>query len=144
MMAEQVRPWPFAGRRRLVDTHYERGASVANLSRTMIRHAAPSSTVAAISLGVHGTATRSRLIASPGFPLPVAAPFLRAGSGAVDLASIASPTDKNLGAAALTQEHPARCLIRARGTACASCRRPTLDQVLQDLALQRCGLLLLA
>jgi hypothetical protein len=63
----------------------------------------------------------------------------RAGSDAVDLASIAPPTDKNLGAAARAQEHPARCFIRARGTACASCRKPKLDQVLQDLVLQRCG-----
>jgi hypothetical protein len=139
MMAEQVRSWPFAGRRRLVDTLCERGTSVANLGQTMIRHVSLSSTVAAISFGMHGTATRSCLIASPGFPLPVAAPFLRAGSDAVDLASIAPPTDKNLGAAARAQEHPARCFIRARGTACASCRKPKLDQVLQDLVLQRCG-----
>jgi hypothetical protein len=139
MMAEQVRSWPFAGRRRLVDTLCERGTSVANLGQTMIRHVSLSSTVAAISSGMHGTATRSCLIASPGFPLPVAAPFLRAGSDAVDLASIAPPTDKNLGAAARAQEHPARCFIRARGTACASCRKPKLDQVLQDLVLQRCG-----
>jgi hypothetical protein len=100
----------------------------------MIRHAAPSSTVAAISFGMHGAATRGGLIASPSFPLPVTAPFLRAGSGAADLAPIAPPTNKNLGAAARAQEHPARHFIEARGTACASWRRPTLDQVLQDLA----------
>ena len=103
----------------------------------MIRHAAPSSTVAAISFDVHGTATRSCLIASPSFPLPVAASFLRTGSDAVDLAAIAPSTDKKLRAAVRAQKDPARRLIQIRWTAFVSYRGPTLDQGLQDLVLQR-------
>jgi hypothetical protein len=38
---------------------------------------------------------RPRGVASPSFPLVVAAGFLRAGSDAIDLAVIALPTDKN-------------------------------------------------
>jgi hypothetical protein len=68
----------------------------------MIRHALPPGSVPAISLGMQGATTRSCLVASPCLPLSVAAGFLRAGSGAIDLASIAPPTDKNLTAAADT------------------------------------------
>jgi hypothetical protein len=58
----------------------------------MIRHAVElSGTVATISFGMQGTTTGSRLIASPSFPLPVAAGFLRAGSDAVDLVFRAGP-----------------------------------------------------
>ena len=68
----------------------------------MIRHAVLSGTVTAISVGVHGATTRSCLIASPSFPLAVAAGLLGTGSDADDLASITPPTDKNLRAAAGT------------------------------------------
>jgi hypothetical protein len=83
----------------------------------MIRHASPSGTVTAISGGMHGATTRSCLIASPSFPLVVAAGFLRAGSDTVDLASVAPPTDKDLRAATSTQKHPAKLFIgRVRHT----------------------------
>ena len=84
---------------------------------TLIRHASPSGTVTAISGGMHGATTRSCLIASPSFPLVVAPGFLRAGSDAVDLTSIAPPTDEDLRAAASTQKHPAiRFIGRVRHT----------------------------
>ncbi len=84
---------------------------------TLIRHASPSGTVTAISGGMHGATTRSYLIASPSFPLVVAPGFLCAGSDAVDLTSIAPPTDKDLRAAASTQKHPAtRFIGRVRHT----------------------------
>ena len=87
------------------------------VGETLIRHASPSGTVTAISGGVHGATTWSCLIASPSFPLFVAASFLRAGSDAVDLASITPPTDKDLRAAATTQKEPARHFIsRVRHT----------------------------
>src|ERR1700687_3224563 len=79
----------------------------------MIRHALPSCTVTATSGSVHGATTRSCLIAPPRFPLVLAAGILRAGSGAVDLAAIAVPTDKNLRAAATTQKQSARHFIGA-------------------------------
>ena len=66
----------------------------------MIRHAVLSGTVTAISVGVHGATTRGCLIASPSFPLAMAAGLLCTGSGAVDLASIAAPADKNSRSAA--------------------------------------------
>jgi hypothetical protein len=103
MMTNLVSRWPSAQRRRTqgrIDVESRRKSFATRLGRTMIRHALPSSTVPAASLGVHGAPPRSRLIASPGFPLSVAAGLLRAGSGAVDLASITDPTDKNLRAAA--------------------------------------------
>ena len=78
------------------------------IGETMIRHASPSRTITATSGGVHGATTWSCLIAPPSFLLIVAAGFLRAGSDAIDLAAIALPTDKNLGAAATTQKRPAR------------------------------------
>src|SRR6266576_1936224 len=92
----------------------------------MIRHAVLSGTITAISVGVHGATTRSCLIASPSFPLSLAAGFLRAGSDAVDLASITLPTDKNLRVAASAQKHPARSFIDTYGSAGPTCRRPAL------------------
>ena len=87
------------------------------VGETLIRHASPSGTVTAISGGVHSATTWSCLIASPSFPSVVAAGFLRAGSDAVDLASITPPTDKDLRAAATTQKKPARHFIsRVRHT----------------------------
>jgi hypothetical protein len=84
---------------------------------TLIRHASPSGTVTAISGGMHGATTRSCLIASPSFPLVVVPGFLRAGSDAVDLTSIAPPTDEDLRATASTQKHPAtRFVGRVRHT----------------------------
>ena len=80
---------------------------------TMIRHALPSCTVTATSGSVHGATTWSCLIAPPSFPLLVAARFLRAGSDAIVLATIALPTDKNLRAAATTQKQSARHFIGA-------------------------------
>lgn len=121
MMTNLVSRWPSAQRRRTqgrIDVESRRKSFATRLSRTMIRHALPSSTVPAASLGVHGATPRSRLIASPGFPLSVAAGLLRAGSGAVDLASITDPTDKNLRAAADTQKHPARSFLDTCGSAC--------------------------
>jgi hypothetical protein len=121
MMTNLVSRWPSAQRRRTqgrIDVESRRKSFATRLGRTMIRHALPSSTVPAASLGVHGAPPRSRLIASPGFPLSVAAGLLRAGSGAVDLASITDPTDKNLRAAADTQKHPARSFIDTCGSAC--------------------------
>jgi hypothetical protein len=60
---------------------------------------------------MHDATARSCLIASPSFPLSVASGFLRAGSDAVDLTSIAPPADKDLRAAASTQKHSARCFV---------------------------------
>jgi hypothetical protein len=77
------------------------------LGETMIRHASLSGTVTATSGGMRGATTRSCLIASSSFPLVVVPGFLRAGSDAVDLTSIAPPTDEDLRAAASTQKHPA-------------------------------------
>jgi hypothetical protein len=77
----------------------------------MIRHASPSGPITAISGGMHDATARSCLIASPSFPLSVASGFLRAGSDAVDLTSIAPPADKDLRAAASTQKHSARCFV---------------------------------
>ena len=79
--------------------------------QTMIRHASPSGPITAISGGMHDATARSCLIASPSFPLSVASGFLRAGSDAVDLTSIAPPADKDLRAAASTQKHSARCFV---------------------------------
>ena len=90
----------------------------------MIRHALYSGTVTAISFGVHGATTGSCLIASSGYPLPVAAGLLRAGFNAIDLASIAPPTDKNLRAAATTQKHPARNFVSTCATAYPTYRMP--------------------
>jgi len=88
----------------------------------MIRHALLSSTVLAASLGVHGAPSQSCLIATPSFPLPLVTGFFRAHSGAVDLASIASPTNNNLTAAARTQKHSARRLIETcRGAGPTRC-----------------------
>ena len=89
---------------------------------TLIRHASPSGTVTAISGGMHGATTRSYLIASPSFPLVVAPGFLCAGSDAVDLTSIAPPTDKDLRAAASTQKHPATRFIDTCGSASPALR----------------------
>ena len=90
----------------------EQRTRVALFGWTLIRHAPTSGAVTAISGGVHGATTRSCLIASPSLPLAVAASVLRAGSGAVDLASVAPATDKDLRAAASTQKHSARHFIR--------------------------------
>jgi hypothetical protein len=60
-----------------------------------------------------------RLIAPPSFLLIRAAGILHAGSEAVDLATIAVLTDKNLRAAATTQKQSARHFIGAC-CACAS------------------------
>lgn len=64
--------------------------------KTMIRHALPPGTVAATSFGMQNATARARLIASASFSLMIAAGFLCAGSDAVDLATVASSTDKNL------------------------------------------------
>lgn len=93
---------------------------------TLIRHASPSCAVTAISIGVHSAATRSCLVASPCFPLPIAARLLCAGSEAVALASIAPRADKNLRIAASTQKHSARRFIDTRGSACPTRRIPAL------------------
>ena len=103
-----------AGRRfarGLADLRFEKRTRFLFVGETMIRHAWPSLTVTATSGGVHGATTWSCLIAPPSFPLVVAAGFLRAGSEAVDLATIALPTDKNLRAAATTQKQSARHFI---------------------------------
>ncbi len=109
-----------AGRRLtqcLANVPFERRPTFRLFGQTMIRHGSHSGTVTAISFGVHGATTGRSLIASPSFPLPVAAGPLRAGFDAIDLASIAPPTDKNLRAAATTQEHPARNVISTCGGA---------------------------
>ena len=103
-----------AGRRfaqGLADLRFEKRTRFLFIGETMIRHASPSRTVTAISGSVHGATTWSCLIAPPSFPLVLAAGFLRAGSEAVDLATIALPTDKNLRAAATTQKQSARHFI---------------------------------
>jgi hypothetical protein len=92
----------------------------------MIRHALLSSTVPTTTLGVHGTPTQSCLIATPSFSLQLVADVFRARSGAVDLAPIASPTDKNLTAAARTQKHSARRLIDTCRGVCPTRRVPAL------------------
>ena len=86
--------------------------------RTMIRHAPHSGTVTATSLGVHGATARGCLIASASFPLPVAAGFLGTGSHAVNLASVAPPTDKNLTIATSAEKNPARYFINTCVGAC--------------------------
>jgi hypothetical protein len=103
-----------AGRRfaqGLADLRFEKKTRFLFVGETMIRHASPSRTVTATSGSVHGATTWSCLIAPPSFPLLVAARFLRAGSDAIVLATIALPTDKNLRAAATTQKRPARHFI---------------------------------
>jgi hypothetical protein len=80
------------------------------LHGTMIRHALPPGTVTATSVSMQGATARARLIASASFSLMVAAGFLCAGSNAVDLAAVASSTDKNLRVAATTQKHRNRTL----------------------------------
>jgi hypothetical protein len=97
------------------------------LGKTMIRHVVElSGTVATIPLGMQGATTGRRLIASPSFPLPVAAGFLRAGSDAVDLAAVTSPTNKNLTSTASAQKHPARSFLHTCRTAGSTCRKPAL------------------
>ena len=71
---------------------------------------------------VHRATTRSCLIALPSFLLSIASSFLRAGFDAVDLASIAPPTDQDLRAAASTPKHPARSFINTCGRACPARR----------------------
>jgi hypothetical protein len=103
-----------AGRRfaqGLADLQFKKRTRLLLVGGTMIRHASPSRTVTATSGSVHGATTWSCLIAPPSFPLVLAAGFLRAGSEAVDLATIALPTDKNLRAAATTQKQSARHFI---------------------------------
>ena len=85
-----------------------------------------SGTVATISFGMQGTTTGSGLIASPSFPLPVAAGFLRAGSDAVDLAVVTSPTNKNLTSTARAQKHPARRFLHTFRTAGSTCSKLAL------------------
>ena len=103
-----------AGRRfaqGLADLRFEKRPRFLLVGETMIRHGSPSRAITATSGGVHGATTWSCLMAPPSFLLIVAAGFLRAGSDAIDLAAIALPTDKNLGAAATTQKRPARHFI---------------------------------
>jgi hypothetical protein len=70
--------------------------------------------------------------------LVVAASFLRAGSGAVDLASIAPPADKDLRAAASTQKHSARHFIgRVRHTSPQPSADSTSLQPRSDRACRR-------
>jgi hypothetical protein len=86
--------------------------------RTMIRHASHSGAVTATSRGVHGATARGCLIASASFPLPVAPGFLGAGSRAVNLASVAPPTDENLTTATSAKKNPARYFINTCVSAC--------------------------
>jgi hypothetical protein len=86
--------------------------------RTMIRHASHSGTITATSLGVHGATARGCLIASASFPSPVAPSFLGTGSHAVNLTSVAPPTDKNLTTATSTKKNPARHFINTYVRAC--------------------------
>jgi len=78
----------------------------------MIRHASHSGSVTAISLGVHGAAARRCLIAPARVPLLLATGFLGTGSCAVNLASVAPPTDKHLTTATYAKENPARNFIK--------------------------------
>ncbi len=129
MMTEPASGWLSARRRRIQSgpgLQPGQETRFVLFGETMIRHAVLSGTITAISVGVHGATTRSCLIASPSFPLSVAAGFLRAGSDAVDLASITLPTDKNLRVAASAQKHPARSFIDTCGSAGPTCRRPAL------------------
>jgi hypothetical protein len=103
-----------AGRRfaqGLADLQFKKRTRLLLVCGTVIRHVPPSRTITATSGSVHGATTWSCLIAPPSFPLVLAAGFLRAGSEAVDLATIALPTDKNLRAAATTQKQSARHFI---------------------------------
>jgi hypothetical protein len=93
---------------------------------TVIRHALPPGTVSATSVSMQGATARARLIASASFSLMVAAGFLCAGSNAVDLAAVASSTDKNLRVAATAQKHPARHLVSACDGTCLIRRTPAL------------------
>ena len=122
--------WRFSAGQRLTqcraDVQIERRPPFRFVGQTMIRHGSHSGTVTATSFGVHGATTESCLIASPSFPLPIVAGLLRAGVDAIDLASIAPPADKNLRAAATTQEHPARNVISTCGSANSTYRIPAL------------------
>jgi len=78
----------------------------------MIRHALHSGSVTAISIGVHGAAARRCLISPARAPLLLATGFFGTGSHAVNLASVASPTDKDLTTATDAKENSARNFIK--------------------------------
>ena len=128
-MAEAV-AWCLSPGRRLTDSGgggaFEQKGRFQFHHGTMIRHALPSGTKTATSVGVQGAAARTGLIASASLSLTVAAGFLCAGSDAVDLAAVASSADKNLRAAASAQKNPARNLISACDGTCLTRRTPAL------------------
>jgi hypothetical protein len=76
-------------------------------------------------IDLHNSLVHLRLLGRPNrssFPLPLVTGFFHAHSGAVDLASIASPTNNDLTAAAHTQKHSARRLIETcRGAGPTRC-----------------------
>src|SRR5256885_11473058 len=114
MMTEPASGWLSARRRRIQSGPIRQPGQETRFvlfRETMIRHAVLSGTITAISVGVHGATTRSCLIASPSFPLSVAAGFFRAGSDAGDLASITLPTDKKPRVRPGGHKHPARSFI---------------------------------
>src|SRR5579864_1205990 len=94
--------------------------------KTLIRHAPPPGTVAAVSFSVRGTPIRCRLVAPTGRPLRFATGLLCAGSSAVNLTPIAPSTDKRLTAAASAQEHSTGRLIVACVSACEPPQTPAL------------------
>ena len=90
------------------------------LIRTMIRHAPHPGAVTAVSFGVHGAATRGCLMTATSLPLPLAAGVPCAASHAINLAPIAPPANKNLRAAAGTQEHSAGRFVITCGQTCST------------------------
>jgi hypothetical protein len=90
------------------------------LIRTMIRHASHPGAVMAVSFGMHGAATGGCLMTSASLPLPLAAGVPRAASHAINLAPIAPPANKNLRAAAGTQEHSAGHIVITCGQTCST------------------------
>jgi uncharacterized protein (DUF1810 family) len=77
----------------------------------MIRHACHPRTVTTASLGVHGATHWGCLIAAASFPLLVTAGVLGAVSYAINLISVAPPTDQNLTAAPSANKKPTRYVV---------------------------------
>jgi hypothetical protein len=116
--------WRCGARRRSIQTRRPvppaRRTGFRLLIGTMIRHASNPSAVTAVSFGVHGAATRGCLMTATSLPLPLAAGVPRAASHAINLAPIAPPANKNLRAAAGTQEHSAGRFVITCGQTCST------------------------
>jgi hypothetical protein len=119
-----VVPWRAAARRRLTQARPDsprstQTARVVLPGQTMIRHASNPGAVTAVSFGVRGAAMGGCLITSASLPLAFAADVPGAVSHAINLVSIAPPANKNLRAAAGTQEHTADHFVITCGQKCS-------------------------